>query len=291
VAKSLRGKVIVVTGAARGVGAELARQLTDRGATVALLGLEPEELQKVSADLHGSAWWEVDVTDGPALDRVAAEVRSTLGPVWGVVANAGIAAGGPLALSDAAAYDRVITVNLLGSVRTVRAFLPQVLETKGYVLQVASLAALVPAPLMSSYCASKSGAEAFALSLRAELKVHRARAGVAYLTWTDTDMVRGADQHVGLSDMRARLPWLLGRTYPLEPAVARIADGIEGRKSRVYAQPWVRGLNWFRAVTPTVLALTPRRDLRKVEDAIRSAPVDPTRLVGAGGAADEAATS
>lgn len=286
---NLRGKVVVVTGAARGVGAELARQLTDQGATVALLGLEPEELQKVSANLHGSAWWEVDVTDSAALDRVAAEVRSTLGPAWGVVANAGIAAGGPLHLSDPDAYDRVITVNLLGSVRTVRAFLPQIIESRGYVLQVASLAALVPAPFMSAYCASKSGAEAFAFSLRGELKAHRVKVGVAYLSWTDTDMVRGADERAGLGTMRSRLPGLLGKTYPLEPSVARIVDGIVARKPRVYAQKWLRGLTYVRAVTPSVLALTPRRDVRKVENEIRNAAQDPTRLVGVGGAADEAA--
>lgn len=285
----LRGKVVVVTGAARGVGAELARQLTDQGATVALLGLEPEELQKVSADLHGSAWWEVDVTDSAALTRVAEEVRTTLGPAWGVIANAGIAAGGPLSMSDPAAYDRVITVNLLGSVRTVRAFLPQVIESKGYVLQVASLAALVPAPFMSAYCASKAGAEAFAFSLRGEVKAHRVKVGVAYLTWTDTDMVRGADERAGLGTMRSRLPGLLGKTYPLEPSVARIVDGIIARKPRVYAQKWVRGLTYVRAVTPSVVALTPRRDVRRVEDEIRQAAQDPTRLVGAGGAADTAA--
>ncbi len=286
---SLDGKVVVVTGAARGVGAELARQLTAQGAKVALLGLEPEELVRVSADLPGSHWWEVDVTDGAALNRVAAEVRSRFGPAWGVVANAGIAAGGPLLLSDPSAYDRVITVNLLGSVRTVRAFLPQVIESKGYVLQVASLAALVPAPMMSAYCASKSGVEAFAFSLRGELKAHGAKVGVAYLTWTDTDMVRGADAAAGLGSMRGQLPGLLGKTYPLEPSVARIVDGIVDRRPRVYAQPWVRALTWVRAVTPSVTALAPRRDVRKIEAEIRSADVDPTRLVGAGGAADRAA--
>ncbi len=285
----LSGKVVVVTGAARGVGAELARQLSARGATVALLGLEPRELQEVSAELPGSGWWEVDVTDGAALDLVAAEVRTTLGPAWGVVANAGIAAGGPLLLADATTYDRVITVNLLGSIRTVRAFLPQVIESRGYVLQIASLAALVPAPMMSAYCASKSGVEAFAFSLRGELRAHGAKVGVAYLTWTDTDMVRGADATAGLGDLRSQLPGVLGKTYPLEPSVARIVDGIVARKPRVYAQRWVRGLTWVRALTPSVSALAPRRDVRKVEAGIRSAAVDPTRLVGAGGAADRAA--
>ena len=86
----------------------------------------------------------MDVTDGQALVRTAAKVAQRLGPAGVVVANAGIASAGPLLLADPTSYDAVIEVNLLGSVRTVRAFLPQIVHTRGYVLQVASLAALVP---------------------------------------------------------------------------------------------------------------------------------------------------
>ncbi len=284
----LRGKVVVVTGAARGLGAELACQLTAKGAVVALLGLEPEELQKVSASLPGSAWWQVDVTDGAALAKVAEEVRSRLGPAYVVVANAGIAAGGPLLLADPASYDRVIEVNLIGSIRTVRVFLPHLVETRGYVLQIASVAALLPTPMMGAYCASKAGAEAFALSLRGEVRHHGVKVGVAYLSWTDTDMVRGADERAGLGTMRARLPGILGRTYPLAPAVERLVDGIVARRSRVYAQGWVRTLSWLRAVTPSIVAAAPTRDVRALEAEIKAAGPDVTTPVGAGGAADQA---
>jgi NAD(P)-dependent dehydrogenase (short-subunit alcohol dehydrogenase family) len=286
----LSGKVVVVTGAARGLGAELTRQLTAAGAVVALLGLEPVELAKVSASCPGSAWWEVDVTDGAALRTVADEVRARLGAAYAVVANAGIATGGPLHLADAAAYDRVIEVNLMGSIRTVRAFLPQVMQTRGYVLQVASLAALLPTPMMGAYCASKSGAEAFGLSLRGELKHHGVKVGVCYLSWTDTDMVRGADERPGLGTLRAKLPGVLGKTYPIGPAVARMVDGIVHRRSRVYAQPWVRSLNWTRAMTPSLVAIQPSKDLKRVEQEIMSAGTSATTAVGAGGAADTAVT-
>ena len=286
--RELSGKVVVVTGAARGLGAELAKQLTERGARVALLGLEPTELALVSDGLAGSAWWEVDVTDGAALERVAEEVRAKLGAAHAVVANAGIAAGGPLLLADAASYDRVISVNLLGSVRTVRAFLPQLIESRGYVLQIASLAALLPMPMMSAYCASKSGAEAFALSLRGEVKHYGVKVGVAYLTWTDTDMVRGADERPGLGTMRGKLPGVLGKTYPVGPAVERLVDGIVHRRARVYAQGWVRSLNWVRPLMPSVLSKAPSRDVKTVEAQIRAAGPEATTPVGAGGKADSA---
>lgn len=282
----LNGKVVVVTGAARGLGAEMARQLTARGARVALLGLEPHELATVSEGLAGSSWWEVDVTDGAALTAVADEVRAKLGPAYAVVANAGIAAGGPLLLADAASYDRVISVNLLGSVRTVRAFLPQIIESRGYVLQIASLAAILPMPMMGAYCASKSGVEAFALSLRGEVRHHGVRVGVAYLTWTDTDMVRGADERAGLGTMRAKLPGVLGKTYPVGPAVERIVEGIVNRRARVYAQGWVRSLNWVRAIMPSLLSKAPSKDVKTVEAQIRAAGPQATTPVGKGGAAD-----
>lgn len=284
--RPLAGQVVVVTGAARGVGASLARQLSSRGAQLALLGLEAQQLAEVSARCPGSATWEVDVTDAVALDAVAAQVVERFGRVDVVVANAGIAAGGPLLLADPVTYDRVIEVNLLGSVRTVRAFLPHLVDSRGYVLQVASLAALAPAPMMSAYCASKSGVEAFAHSLRGEVAHHGVRVGVAYLTWTDTDMVRGADERAGLGDMRARLPWLLGRTYPLEPAVAELVGGIERRSAHVYAQRWVRLVPWLRGALPSVLGRPPARDMRRVEDAVRQDRAGLTAAVGAGGAAD-----
>jgi NAD(P)-dependent dehydrogenase (short-subunit alcohol dehydrogenase family) len=285
-AADLTGKVVVVTGAARGLGSELARQLTRRGARVALLGLEPAVLAAVSAACPGSAWWEVDVTDGEGLSRTAAAVSDRLGPADIVVANAGIGAGGPLLLADAVSYDRVIEVNLLGSIRTVRAFLPQLVQTRGHVLQVASVAALIPIPMMTAYCASKSGVEAFAQALRGEVRHHGISVGVAYLSWTDTDLVRGADLSPGLGQMRAKLPGLLGRTYPLRPGAERIVDGIAARAAHVYAQPWVRVLTWLRPVMPGLTARAPKRDARRIERAIRAAGPDASAPVGAGGAAD-----
>jgi NAD(P)-dependent dehydrogenase (short-subunit alcohol dehydrogenase family) len=213
-------------------------------------------------------------------------VLDRYGRVDAVVANAGVAAGGPLLLADPVAYDRVIEVNLLGSVRTVRAFLPAVVQARGYVLQVASLAAMAPAPLMSAYCASKSGAEAFAHSLRAEVRHHGVDVGVAYLSWTDTDMVRGADQNEVMRELRQRLPWPANRTYPLGPAVDRIVAGIARRSAHVYAQWWLRGMQGTRGYLPALIGTVGQREMRRFEPRLAGAP---TGLVGAGGAADEEA--
>lgn len=152
---SLEGQVAVVTGAARGVGKLLARKLSARGARVALVGLEAGELKDVASRLHTECeHWYADVTDHEAMTRVAREVKERFGKVDIVVANAGVAAGGPFLDSDPVAWQRVIEVNLVGGAVTARAFLPVLMESRGYFLQIASLAAITPAPMMSAYCAS-----------------------------------------------------------------------------------------------------------------------------------------
>ncbi|TFE50958.1 SDR family oxidoreductase [Streptomyces sp. ICN441] len=282
---SLEGQVAVVTGAARGVGELLARRLSARGAKVALVGLEPDELKAVAGRLHGECdHWHADVTDHVAMTRVAREVKERFGKVDIVVANAGVASGGPFADSDPEAWRRVIEVNLIGSAVTCRAFLPVLVESRGYFLQIASLAAITAAPMMTAYCASKSGVEAFAHSLRAEVGHKGVKVGVGYLSWTDTDMVRGADLHDVMRELRQRLPWPSNRTYPLGPAVDRLVAGIERRSAHVYAQWWLRGMQSVRGGLPSLIGLVGRREMRRFEPRLGGMR---TGLVGAGGAADE----
>ncbi|SDN88634.1 SDR family oxidoreductase [Actinacidiphila guanduensis] len=286
---SLDGQVAVVTGAARGVGALLARKLAARGARVALVGLEPGELAQVADSIgKAAAWWSADVTDRAGMAQVAAEVADRFGRIDVAVANAGVATGGPFLDSDPDAFDRVIHVNLLGSVATARAFLPALVASCGYYLQIASLAAITPAPLMAAYCASKSGAEAFAHSLRAEFGHKGVGIGVGYLSWTDTDMVRGADEDEALRQLRGRLPWPANRTYPLEPAVERIAAGIVRRSPHVYAQWWLRGMQPVRGMLPSLIGgALGRREMRRAEPALARGAGTRRGLVGRGGAADE----
>ncbi|OII69853.1 MULTISPECIES: SDR family oxidoreductase [unclassified Streptomyces] len=284
---SLEGQVVVVTGGARGVGELLARKLSARGARIALVGLEPDELKRVCDRLHTDGdWWHADVTDHEAMSRVAAEVKERFGKVDAVVANAGVAAGGPFTESDPVAWRRVVEVNLVGGAVTGRAFLPVLLESRGYFLQIASLAAITPAPMMSAYCASKSGVEAFAHCLRAEVAHRGVRVGVGYLSWTDTDMVRGADQDDVMRELRQRLPWPANRTYPLGPAVDRLVAGIERRSPHVYAQGWLRGMQAVRGYLPGLIAMVGQRDMRRFEPRLAGVTKG---LVGAGGAADEQA--
>ncbi len=229
----LDGRTAVVTGAARGVGAALARELAGRGVRVALLGHERASLIEVAAELPtASLALEVDVTDAEALQAAARSVRSSLGRPSVVVANAGIAQAGLYSTVDPPEWQRVIEVNLVGSALTAHTFLPDLLDTRGYYLQIASLAAIGAVPMMSAYCASKSGAEAFAHALRAETAHRGTAVGVAYLNWVDTDMIRASDTAPALHAVRSMLPPLARRKGDPDaglPARRRDREPEDGR--------------------------------------------------------------
>ena len=288
---TVRGKTVFITGAARGLGAETARRVAARGANVALVGLEPEELERVAAQCGtNAAWFECDVTDTDALARAVQGAIDRFGGIDVCMANAGIASLGMVRSIDPAAFERTIEINLLGVWRTVRACLPQLIERDGYVLVIASLAAAIHGPGTAAYSASKAGAEAFADSLRAEVKHLGVDVGVGYFHFIDTDMVRGADAHPAVGRMRDELSGPFSKTYPLSDAGQAIADGIEARNRWVVVPPWGRALLVLRTALAPVFDRLGKGAAAEV-DALFQADVDErgteaaSRPVGPGGEA------
>ncbi|WP_426567577.1 SDR family oxidoreductase [Streptomyces canus] len=281
----LRGRTVVVTGAARGVGAAQARALAQRGARLALLGHEGPALEAVAASLPTPALAiEVDVTDAAALARAAETIRRRLGPPSAVVANAGIAAGGPFATTDMASWRRIVDVNLTGSALTARTFLADLRRTEGYFLQIASLASIGAAPMMSAYCASKAGVEAFVHSLRAEEAHHGVAVGIAYLSWTDTDMIRDAEHYTVLRELRANMPLPARRVHSVEEVAERLVRALERRRTAVYVPAWLWLAQVARAALPPLVLRRCRRVLPRLE---AQEPLRPTGPLGAGGRADD----
>jgi NAD(P)-dependent dehydrogenase (short-subunit alcohol dehydrogenase family) len=251
----LRGKTVFITGAARGIGAETARRAAAAGANVALVGLEPEELERVTAQCGSdAAAFECDVTDWQALERAVEATVERFGGIDVVMANAGIAPAGMVRSVDPAAFERTVEINLLGVWRTVRSTLPRVIEGKGYVLVTASLAAAVHGPGMAAYSAAKAGAEAFADSLRTEVKHLGVDVGVAYFGFIDTDMVRATDAHPALGALRANAGGPVAKTYPVSQVGKAVVEGME-KRSR-----WVVVPRWSRALLVLRTALAPLFD-------------------------------
>jgi NAD(P)-dependent dehydrogenase (short-subunit alcohol dehydrogenase family) len=231
----MNGKVVFITGAARGIGAATARVAAARGARIALAGLEPDLLAEVASKLREAVWFECDVTDQASLDRAVAGTVEAYGRIDAVVANAGVAPRGTIASTPVDAHVRTIEVNLLGVVRTVSATMPHVLAAKGYYLLVASAAAYTALPGMAAYCASKAGVEHFGNALRLELGYRGVAVGTAHPSWVDTDMVR--DVTADLPTFRetlTKLPPPLGRLTTVDACAKAFVDGIQRRRRRVF---------------------------------------------------------
>lgn len=264
------GRTAFITGAARGIGNGVARRLHAQGANVALVGMEPDLLEELAADLGGdrTSVYEVDVTDAGALERAATEVVGRFGGIDVGLANAGIAFVGALATAPVEHVERTLEVNLLGVWRTDRAIVRHVMDRQGYLLNVASLAAVSHMPLMGAYTASKAGTEALTDALRAELRPTGARVGCAYFGFIDTDLVRGSLANPAAAAAHALTPGFLGRSAPLSSAVDAIDKGIARRSARVWAPRFVGPALVARGVLQPVVELAMRLRSGTLRDAI-----------------------
>jgi NAD(P)-dependent dehydrogenase (short-subunit alcohol dehydrogenase family) len=265
----LAGRRVVITGAARGIGARLARRLHERGAQVALLGLEPELLEETAAACGGAPWWECDVADRDAVDAAVDEAVRRLGGLDVAVANAGIGGQMTLVEGDASVWDKTFAVNLTGTFNLVRAAGPHVSHPNGYFLLTASLAAAVHLPLMAPYCASKAAVESLGDSLRIELRSSGARVGVAYYAELDTDMTSRGFATKAASRMpiggHGPLP-----VAPVRPAIDALERAIARRSRRVVSPAWVAGVLAVRPIAQRVIELRIRRGIGEAIEVARS---------------------
>ncbi len=232
----VRDQVVLITGAARGIGAATARELAGRGAHVALVGREPEQLASLAAELGPAhSWAEADVTDQDALDAAVAATVERHDRVDAVLANAGVASYGTVRQIDPAAFARVVDVNLTGVFRTLHATLPHLVDSRGYALTMSSLAAFAPLGGLAAYCAAKAGVESLALATRQEVAHLGVGIGVCHPGWIDTDMVRGAETDLpSFARSRQKMPWPANGTTSVDDCARAISDAIARRSRRVY---------------------------------------------------------
>jgi NAD(P)-dependent dehydrogenase (short-subunit alcohol dehydrogenase family) len=174
-------RVVLITGAASGIGRELAKQLSTLGAKIGALDLQTEPLTTLAAELGGRPYASAiaDVTDRAALTAAVASLEQTLGPADVMIAGAGIGSE-TLAVADHAAdIEATIRVNLIGLSNSFSAVLPgMVARKRGQLVALSSLASFSGIPRMAGYCASKAGVNALCDAYRVELKEH----GIAVTT-------------------------------------------------------------------------------------------------------------
>jgi NAD(P)-dependent dehydrogenase (short-subunit alcohol dehydrogenase family) len=274
--------VAVITGAARGIGLETARQLSATH-RVALLDIDAAGVERAAAQLGGDAVHAAcDITDQDAVTAAVAEVVEACGGIDVAIANAGIATVGAARHLDPDALARQVDVNLVGSWRFLHACLPHVVERRGYLLGVSSASALVAPTGLAFYASSKAGFEHLLDVVRVEVAHLGVDVGVAFFSWIDTDMVRGADaRHPAFGRLRSGLRWPAGRTLPVAEAGAVLVDAVAHRRRTVVAPRFVRALYWLRGVIGPVA----ERDARRNAAAIDAATVE---MVAERGAFDAA---
>src|SRR3954453_14861477 len=248
---NLEGRVALIPGGASGIGAELARQLSARGMRLGLIDLDADRLEGI---VPGAETAVADVRDAKRLEAAVNDLARRLGGIDAAVANAGIATGGPMRMIDPATFEDTIDVNLLGVWRTVRAAIPHVLERRGHLLLISSAAAVMPTAGLGAYSAAKAGVEGLGRALRVELKPHGVSVGVGYYLFLNTPMVTAGENSPVFRGSKSRLPSPLGRTWPLEPAVARTVASIENRSRAVAHPPFLRGIMALRGVLDNPLS-------------------------------------
>jgi 3-oxoacyl-[acyl-carrier protein] reductase len=158
----LSGQVAAVTGAGRGIGAEVARTLARCGASVHLLGRSLEPCAEVAAEIRehgGEAFsWELDVSDSEAVSAGFAALRGKAGRLDILVNNAGLADDGLAVRLTDEAWQRVLSVNLNGAFYCIRAALrPMLLQRSGRIVNMTSVAGLAGNLGQANYAASKAG--------------------------------------------------------------------------------------------------------------------------------------
>jgi NAD(P)-dependent dehydrogenase (short-subunit alcohol dehydrogenase family)/alkylhydroperoxidase family enzyme len=255
----LAGRRVLITGAARGIGAATARRLHARGARLVLAGIEAEALAEVAADCGDALAVPCDVRDRAQVEAAVQAAVERLGGLDVVVANAGVAAQLPIVGGDADVFERTVEVNLLGVYFTLRAAGPHIAHEHGYALAISSLAAAVHPPLLGAYSASKAGVEALADAMRIELASSGARVGVAYFAELETDMT---SRGFGTEAAKAlNIGWR--RVTPLSKGIDAIERGITRRSRRVVAPGYVAALLPIREVAQRVVDVGARRGLNK----------------------------
>ncbi len=268
----IAGKTVFITGAARGIGAGAAERLYARGANVALAGLEPDLLNALAGRLGQRALAiEVDVTDFEGLQDAVGRTVERFGGIDVGIANAGISFTGPLSSAPMEQVERTFAVNLMGVWRTDRALIDQIVAKRGYLLNIASLAAASHAPMMGPYASTKAGVEALTNVLRQELSPTGARVGCAYFGFIDTDLVRGGFSQPSAGGLRDQMPKFLSDPAPLSKAIDAIEKGVGERAAKVWAPRWVGAAIHLRTLVQPLAERRVISDQASLSEAMRLA--------------------
>ena len=222
-------KTFLITGASSGIGKGLALEIGARGGHLALIARRADALNEIVSEIRAQNGTAIaipaDVRDANAMKHAADRVRSELGPIDVLIANAGIGGTDQVFNFDPLRVADVMNINVLGAVNSVAAVLPEMVEhNSGQLVAIASLAGYRGLPKSAAYCASKAALSSFFESLRIDLRHTGVTVTIVYPGFIKTPLTSGRV---------AKMPYLM----ELDDGVKKILFAIEkGKKS--YAFPW-----------------------------------------------------
>lgn len=244
--RSLAGKVALITGGAKGLGAATAAELVSRGASVAVVDIDPP------AQVHpaGAAVLSLrgNVTEIDDMREAVAAVAERFGRLDIAIANAGVAARGTtVRAADPEVVHRILDINVRGALNTVQAALSQVIENRGNIALVSSVFSYINGAGTVPYAMSKAAVEQLGRGLRVELAAFGVQATTAYFAMINTDMIRqSVDEDPTAQALLGALPRVLNKRISPQEAAGAIVDGIERGAPRVMRPRRWAAISLFR---------------------------------------------
>jgi len=243
--KELRGKNVLITGGALGMGRSLARLLLQEGCRVAIVDIREADLEDARSDLSRSgeiSSFVCDISDRSAVYTLADKVRAEFGDIDILVNNAGVVKSDPFLEKPDEVIERTVAVNLLAHFWTMKAFLPAMVARKeGHVVNMASAGGLLGVPYISDYCASKFAVIGLTESLRQEFKLkglRKVRFTYVCPNTVGTGMFAGAKPVKGTKLLSA------------EDVTVKIVQGIKKNRSFIGVPLSVYLVPLTKAITP-----------------------------------------
>jgi short-subunit dehydrogenase len=235
---------VAVTGASRGIGRAVAQRAWAHGARVGLIARDAGDLELVRRSLGGDAVVApADIADRAQIEAALDTVEAALGPIDILVANAGIGAYGPFADLDVDAIERLVQVNLLGTMYPIKAVLPGMIERRrGHIAIVASVAGRFGSPFEAAYAATKFAQVGLGEALSVELSAHDVGVSVINPGVVDTSFFEARGH-----------PY--ARDFPKLITPEQVADAVIGAVERDRLETFVP--RWFAAAV-AIRHLVPR---------------------------------
>jgi short-subunit dehydrogenase len=252
----MKDNVVAITGASKGIGAELAKQLAAKGAKLVLAARNEKELEAVAQDCRNAGAAVVCVRADVAVERdcqaIVAGAALAFGRLDTLVNNAGVSMWARFEdIEDMSILERIMQVNYMGSVYCTRHALPHLRESRGRIVGVASLAGMVGVPTRTGYSASKHAMRGFFDSLRIELDASGVTVTMIYPGFVSTGIRENATGPDGKPILVS--PVKEGEVMSVGDCARRIVTAIENREREVVMTARGKIGLWLKLVAPALI--------------------------------------